>query len=178
MDLLPHKKSGWIRVLVNELGETCPLIFEKMSCPLNYNGIGRNHYPPHAFVSVTGLTWDTLASFWTIPMDSDFDHFQFGFQRLWNGALAHARVGDRPEPGTVVHHALQDWGLICFTIAEYWAKSIVQSLLGIIGDLAFFLINSVTVRGFTIKAWLWLSNIGDGLRYPFLAAVPYKRLIK
>ena len=53
---------------------------------------------------------------------------------------------------TVVHHALQDWGLICLKMIEYWTKSIVQSLLGIIGDLALFLINSVTVRGFTIKA--------------------------
>ena len=35
---------------------------------------------------------------------------------------------------TVAHHALQDWGLICFKMVEYWAKSIVQSLLGIIGD--------------------------------------------
>ena len=54
--------------------------------------------------------------------------------------------------GTVVHHALQDWGLICFTIAEYWAKSIMQSLLGIIGDLAFFLINSARCFRNLIKA--------------------------
>ena len=53
---------------------------------------------------------------------------------------------------TVVHHALQDWGLICFTIAEYWAKSIVQSLLGIIGDLTFFLINSARCFGNLIEA--------------------------
>ena len=37
------KKSEWIRVL--ELGENCPWI-KKMSYHLNYNGIGRNHYPP------------------------------------------------------------------------------------------------------------------------------------
>ena len=43
------KKSGWIRVL--ELGENCPWIFEKMSCPLNFNGIGRNHYPPLTHLS-------------------------------------------------------------------------------------------------------------------------------
>ena len=61
-------------------------------------------------------------------------------------------VGSGPFLDTVVHRALQDWALICFTIAEYWAKSIVQSLLGIIGDLALFLINSVSVRGFTIQA--------------------------
>ena len=53
---------------------------------------------------------------------------------------------------TVVHHALQDWALTCLKMVEYWAKSIMQSLLGFIEDLALFLINSVTVRGFRIKS--------------------------
>ena len=55
------------------------------------------------------------------------------------------------SPFTVVHHALQDWGLICLTFVDYWAKSIMQSLLGIIGDLAFFLINSARCFGNLIK---------------------------
>ena len=43
MDLY-HQKNEWIRVL--GLGENGPGIFVKMNCPLNYNGIGHNHYPP------------------------------------------------------------------------------------------------------------------------------------
>ena len=70
----------------------------------------------------------------SVSRDPDLD------PRVWGGN------------GTVVHHALQDWGLICFTIAEYWTKSIVQSLLGIIGDLTFFLINSARCFGNLIKA--------------------------
>ena len=52
---------------------------------------------------------------------------------------------------TVVHHALQDWGLVCSTLVQDWAKCVVHKLLEIIGDLALFLINSVTVSGFMIK---------------------------
>ena len=53
---------------------------------------------------------------------------------------------EAPNPGLV-----RDLYERPFKMVEYWTKSIVQRLLEIIGDLALFLINSVTVRGFTNK---------------------------
>ena len=72
-----------------------------------------------------------------------------------------------PPRNTEVHHA---GGL--FVFVEYWTKFVVQRLLEIIGDLALFLINVVTVSGFTIEAWLCLRTITDGLRYTVILSEP------
>ena len=72
------------------------------------------------------MKWKSIGSGTTYPLSETTRTIQ---------ACAHK------TPPTVVHHVLQDWGLICFKMIEYWSKCIVQRLLGIIGDLALFLIN-------------------------------------